>query len=121
MSDSYLSVLQGHIEHVEAMPCSVEYRASLRHVLAAARTIAQALRHMSRLGSIPSSSPALALPELPMLPEDGIDLHGAVSQFEDALIRQALERTGWNKNQAARALGMKRTTLVEKLKKREQT
>ncbi len=54
----------------------------------------------------------------PLLPADGIDLRDAVEQFENALIRQALERTGWNKNRAATILQMNRTTLVEKLKKK---
>ncbi len=54
----------------------------------------------------------------PELPENGIDLKDAVEQFENALILQALERTGWNKNRAATILRMNRTTLVEKLKKK---
>ena len=54
----------------------------------------------------------------PNLPDDGIDLRDAVEQFENALILQALERTGWNKNRAAAILRMNRTTLVEKLKKK---
>jgi len=54
----------------------------------------------------------------PQLPAEGIDLRDAVEQFENALIRQALERTGWNKNRAATILQMNRTTLVEKLKKK---
>jgi DNA-binding NtrC family response regulator len=57
----------------------------------------------------------------PMLPEDGLKLSSAVDEFETALILQALERTGWNKNQAARLLNMNRTTLVEKLKKKKLT
>jgi transcriptional regulator with PAS, ATPase and Fis domain len=52
------------------------------------------------------------------LPETGIDLRGAVESFENNLIRQALERTRWNKNQAARLLGLNRTTLVEMLKRK---
>lgn len=54
----------------------------------------------------------------PLLPADGIDLRDAVEQFENALILQALERTGWNKNRAASILQINRTTLVEKLKKK---
>jgi DNA-binding NtrC family response regulator len=54
----------------------------------------------------------------PVLPEEGIDLRDAVEQFENALILQALERSGWNKNRAATMLRMNRTTLVEKLKKK---
>lgn len=54
----------------------------------------------------------------PVLPDHGIDLREAVERFESALIRQALERTSWNKNRAATILHMNRTTLVEKLKKK---
>jgi transcriptional regulator with PAS, ATPase and Fis domain len=52
------------------------------------------------------------------LPDLGIDLRNAVESFENNLIRQALERTRWNKNQAARLLGLNRTTLVEMLKRK---
>ena len=54
-----------------------------------------------------------------ILPEDGINLREAVESFEMSLIQQALERTGGNKNQASILLGMNRTTLVEKLRKRK--
>lgn len=54
----------------------------------------------------------------PILPDDGLNLADAVLTYENALIVQALERTSWNKNQAAQLLQMNRTTLVEKLKKR---
>lgn len=52
------------------------------------------------------------------LPEIGIDLRRAVESFENQLIQQALERTGWNKKQAATLLGINRTTLVEMLKRK---
>jgi DNA-binding NtrC family response regulator len=52
------------------------------------------------------------------LPEGGVDLRAAVQNFENNLIRQALEKTGRNKNQAARLLGLNRTTLVEMLKRK---
>jgi transcriptional regulator with PAS, ATPase and Fis domain len=52
------------------------------------------------------------------LPDAGLDLRRAVETFENDLIRQALERTGWNKNQAARLLGLNRTTLVEMIKRK---
>jgi len=54
----------------------------------------------------------------PELPNTGLELRAAVEAFENELIRQALERTGWNKNQAARLLGLNRTTLVEMLKRK---
>jgi len=51
------------------------------------------------------------------LPEDGIDFHEYVGNVERELIRQSLERTGGNKGRAAQLLNLKRTTLVEKLKR----
>ena len=62
---------------------------------------------------------SVLLAEGPALPDAGLDLRDAVEQFENTLILQALERTGWNKNQAASILRMNRTTLVEKLKKKK--
>jgi DNA-binding NtrC family response regulator len=53
------------------------------------------------------------------LPEDGIDFAHYVSGVERELIRRALEKTGGNKGQASRLLNLKRTTLVEKLKRLE--
>lgn len=53
------------------------------------------------------------------LPLDGIDLRAVVEEYESKLIRQALERTGWNKNRAAQLLGLNRTTLVEMVKRKK--
>ena len=60
----------------------------------------------------PASSPA------PLVPSDGLDFNGTVEQFEADLLRQALEHTHWNKNRAAQLLGLNRTTLLEKIKKK---
>ena len=49
---------------------------------------------------------------------DGLDFNSAVDQFENQLILRALEKTGWNRNQAALLLRLNRTTLVEKIKKK---
>ena len=51
------------------------------------------------------------------LPEGGMDLDAFVANIERELIHRSLERTGGNKGQAARLLHLKRTTLVEKLKR----
>ena len=51
------------------------------------------------------------------LPEEGMDLEAFVANIERELIQRSLERTGGNKGQAARLLNLKRTTLVEKLKR----
>src|SRR5205809_387517 len=53
------------------------------------------------------------------LPEDGLDLGLFVANIERELIQRSLERTGGNKGRAARLLNLKRTTLVEKLKRLE--
>jgi DNA-binding NtrC family response regulator len=53
------------------------------------------------------------------LPDTGIDLRAAVEAFESNLIRQALERTGGNKNRAAQLLRVNRTTLVEMVKRKQ--
>ena len=51
------------------------------------------------------------------LPAEGIDLPAIVAQIEKGLIESALLRTANNKGAAARLLSLKRTTLVEKLKR----
>ena len=54
-----------------------------------------------------------------LFPNEGLDFNSIVDQFENILILQALERTGWNRNRAAMLLRLNRTTLVEKLKKKQ--
>jgi len=54
----------------------------------------------------------------PSLPDVGIDLRTAVEQFENQLILQALDRTGWNKQRAAALLRVNRTTLIEMVKRK---
>ena len=51
------------------------------------------------------------------LPESGVHLPSLVSRIERDLIGRALARTDGNRADAARLLGLKRTTLVEKLKR----
>jgi DNA-binding NtrC family response regulator len=53
------------------------------------------------------------------LPERGVDLPALVSEIEKDMIVRALARTENNKGAAARLLGLKRTTLVEKLRRFE--
>jgi sigma-54 specific flagellar transcriptional regulator A len=52
-----------------------------------------------------------------ILPPGGIDLRAHIGAIEESLIRQALERGNGVVAQAARLLGLRRTTLVEKLRK----
>ena len=51
--------------------------------------------------------------------EKGICLNNAVTEFEKALILKSLEKTEWVKNKAAKLLHLKRTTLVEKIKRHD--
>jgi len=53
-----------------------------------------------------------------VLPDDGIDLREIINAFENDILSQALSRTRGNKNKASELLKMNRTTLVEKLKKK---
>ncbi|MEW6764623.1 MAG: sigma-54 dependent transcriptional regulator [Pseudomonadota bacterium] len=51
------------------------------------------------------------------LPEDGVDLKVLLEELEVRLIQQALDRTDGVVAQAARLLSVRRTTLVEKMRK----
>ena len=63
-------------------------------------------------GAQPASPVSLVPVNLP------VDLPTMLRELEDAYIRAALTRTQFNKKEAAKLLGMGRTTLVEKLRRR---
>jgi DNA-binding NtrC family response regulator len=63
-----------------------------------------------------SGGESLARPHFDNLAE-GINFNTAVTEYEKALILKALEKTSWVKNKAAELLQIKRTTLVEKIKR----
>jgi DNA-binding NtrC family response regulator len=77
-------------------------------------------RSQIEVGDLPAdlqaSGETSAKPSLD-LPVEGVDLPGLVSKIEKDMIDRALARTDQNKGAAARLLGLKRTTLVEKLKR----
>jgi two-component system response regulator PilR (NtrC family) len=62
----------------------------------------------------PEASDAAVVTEFP---EDGLDLPAHLNAIERDLISRALQRTNNNRNKAADLLRIKRTTLVEKLKR----
>jgi DNA-binding NtrC family response regulator len=62
------------------------------------------------------ATPVTIIPTLDF-PDAGVDLASMVEQIERDLIARALSRTGGNKAAAATLLRIKRTTLVEKLKR----
>ena len=61
--------------------------------------------------------PAAAATPFVEFPDEGLDMPSYLSAIEKDLIRRSLERTGGNRNKAAELLRIKRTTLVEKLKR----
>ncbi len=51
------------------------------------------------------------------IPDEGIDFQTVVTDMERELITQSLRRTNGNKKLAAKLLSLKRTTLIEKIKR----
>jgi DNA-binding NtrC family response regulator len=72
---------------------------------------------------LPDDLPPLCRPPEPdfsarvEVPPEGVDFNHLVSQFERALIEEGLKRANGRRSQAAELLGLKRTTLLEKLKR----
>lgn len=74
------------------------------------------IRHQTNLFQIPATSQTKSF--IPAsIPDEGINFSDVVSQVERELLLQTLDKTGGNKMQAAKLLNMKRTTLVEKIKR----
>jgi sigma-54 specific flagellar transcriptional regulator A len=64
-----------------------------------------------------ASNQGLVTSSLVTLPEDGLDLRAHLLTIERQLIEQALQRSRGTVAQAARLLNLRRTTLVEKMRK----
>ena len=75
------------------------------------------------LDNIPSSMGISVIPQMKPLVDinikKGISFHTQVAEFERRLLLEALEQTSWVKEKAAKLLKLKRTTLIEKMKRRE--
>jgi len=65
---------------------------------------------------IQESTNTLFLTEI-YIPDEGLDFDTEVSAFERQLILESLKKTNGSRCEAAKLLGLKRTTLVEKLKR----
>jgi sigma-54 specific flagellar transcriptional regulator A len=65
-----------------------------------------------------AAAPAVATPAMPAVPMLPIDLPTMLRQLEESYIAQALSEAKGNKALAAKMLGMQRTTLTEKLRRR---
>lgn len=59
----------------------------------------------------------LARAFLPTLPEDGVNLKDMISDIEINMIKQALDQANGVVAKASESLGLRRTTLIEKMKK----
>lgn len=68
---------------------------------------------------IDAATPDTALPQAAetALPDQGVNLKEYLSELEINLVLQALEQSDWVVARAADKLGMRRTTLVEKMRK----
>jgi DNA-binding NtrC family response regulator len=64
----------------------------------------------------PRSTPSGAVPQYSLPLTEPIHFDTAVSQFELAILDQALRQSGGNKTVAANRLGIKRTTLIMKMR-----
>jgi sigma-54 specific flagellar transcriptional regulator A len=82
-------------------------------------------KYTANLKLPPSPVPAIGLPaelaahpiSLPRLPRDGLDIKEHLNNLEFTLIKQALDEAGGVVAHAAERLRLRRTTLVEKLRK----
>jgi sigma-54 specific flagellar transcriptional regulator A len=76
---------------------------------------------------LPKDIPSEVKPDMPgeeglnavpdEIPDEGVSLNDVVRNVEKRMILKSLEKTAWNKQKAAKLLNVKRTTLIEKIKK----
>jgi len=88
------------------------------------RKILDAVVDVAQLPEVPEPTPApapqgFAWPRIEDMQQRGMDLKQFIDTVEERLLLEALEKADGVKNQAAEILGVKRTTLIEKLKKRQ--
>ena len=94
------------------VPNATEYL--LRRGLVGERAMSEAEELAAERAALFGAPAPLALDELP---EDGLDLKEHIAAIEESLLRQALERAEGVVAHAATLLNLRRTTLVEKLRK----
>jgi DNA-binding NtrC family response regulator len=107
----------------EAMRCIMGYLwpgnvRQLENVIERAVTLSSA-REVLQVGDLPEElqrTDRMVMPAV-RIDEDGISLDRVMADFEGRLVTQALENANWTKTRAARLLNIKRTTLIEKMKR----
>jgi DNA-binding NtrC family response regulator len=113
-----MQVSQGAMRVLMAFPWPGNVR-QLENAIERAVTLSSGRKEID----VPDLPPEIqAIPEVTAapfveFPEEGLDLPAYLSSIEKDLIRRSLQRTRGNRNRAAELLRIKRTTLVEKLKR----
>ncbi len=113
-----LNDLPPKVRNVGAEPArATEAPAEIGVIPPASASVGPLLRSVIAEEALPSEPPPEPFAP-PVLPEEGVDLAASVEAFETSLIRQALLRTGGNRNRAAQILRINRTTLIEKIRRK---
>jgi sigma-54 specific flagellar transcriptional regulator A len=104
-------------DEMESIPEAITApeRSELLDMPVARGPLAVAPASAERTDEIPIENTPSLLPTTLRLP---VDLPSLLRSLEESYIRLALDQTGGNKKEAARLLGLGRTTLVEKLRRR---
>jgi sigma-54 specific flagellar transcriptional regulator A len=102
-------------EEIAAEQGELELESSAMQIAAAEAAVMEMAGLAERVPLAPSALEAAQ--DQTLLPDEGIDLRAHLDAIERRLIEQALQRSGGIVAHAARLLGLRRTTLVEKLRK----
>ncbi len=118
-SASATLVSQGAMRHLMAYPWPGNVR-QLENAVERAVALS-AGRETLDVADLPpeiQTTPQAAATPFVDFPDNGLDMPAYLAAIEKDLIQRALDRTRGNRNRAADLLGIKRTTLVEKLRRR---
>ena len=114
------NVLRNYLDICMELPWNVESKLNID--INRARKILDAVGEPDLLPPLPSPPPPCAAsftwPTLEVLKQQNLNLREFLDIIEAKLLDEALEAAAGVRNQAAEILGIKRTTLIEKLKKR---
>jgi two-component system, NtrC family, response regulator AtoC len=117
-SASATLVSQGAMRHLMAYPWPGNVR-QLENAVERAVALS-AGRETLDVADLPpeiQTTPQAAATPFVDFPDSGLDMPAYLAAIEKDLIQRALDRTRGNRNRAADLLGIKRTTLVEKLRR----
>jgi DNA-binding NtrC family response regulator len=115
---AHMQIAQGAMRVLMAFPWPGNVR-QLENAIERAVTLSGGRKEIDVVDLPPEiqAVPTAAAAPFVEFPDDGLDLPAYLTSIEKDLIRRSLQRTGGNRNKAAELLRIKRTTLVEKLKR----